>query len=68
MAHHEPVIYATNLFKNFGPVRALDNLNLNIAPGEVHGYLGPNGAGEICHHARALRAAKARCGHGAGLR
>ncbi|WP_120004118.1 ABC transporter ATP-binding protein [Nesterenkonia muleiensis] len=41
-----PVIYAQDLVKEFGPVRALDNLNLNIAPGEVHGYLGPNGAGK----------------------
>src|SRR5690625_828996 len=41
-----PVIFAQDLVKEFGPVRALDNLNLNIAPGEVHGYLGPNGAGK----------------------
>ncbi|WP_150460890.1 ABC transporter ATP-binding protein [Nesterenkonia ebinurensis] len=46
MNENAPVIYAENLIKEFGPVRALDNLNLNIASGEVHGFLGPNGAGK----------------------
>ena len=46
MQETESVIYAQGLVKEFGPVRALDNLNLNIAPGEVHGFLGPNGAGK----------------------
>lgn len=46
MTDTTPVISAHNLVKTFGPVRALDNLNLNIAHGEVHGYLGPNGAGK----------------------
>ncbi len=46
MRESTPVIYTENLVKEFGPVRALDNLNLNIAAGEVHGYLGPNGAGK----------------------
>lgn len=41
-----PIILTENLTKTFGPVKALDNLNLSIAPGEVHGFLGPNGAGK----------------------
>lgn len=46
MSEKTPVIYAQDLVKQFGQVRALDTLNLNIAPGEVHGFLGPNGAGK----------------------
>ncbi|MDA2811750.1 ABC transporter ATP-binding protein [Nocardiopsis sp. RSe5-2] len=34
------------LAKSFGPVRALDGLDLAVEPGEVHGFLGPNGAGK----------------------
>jgi ABC-2 type transport system ATP-binding protein len=34
------------LTKTFGPVRALDGLDLTVHAGEVHGFLGPNGAGK----------------------
>lgn len=40
------VIAARGLVKTFGPTRALDGLDLEVAPGEVHGFLGPNGAGK----------------------
>lgn len=39
-------ISISDLVKTFGPTRALDGLDLEVAPGEVHGYLGPNGAGK----------------------
>jgi ABC-2 type transport system ATP-binding protein len=42
----QPVIEVRGLAKNFGRTKALDGLNLNVAPGEVHGFLGPNGAGK----------------------
>ncbi len=35
-----------NLTKDYGKHRALDQLNLTIAPGEVFGLLGPNGSGK----------------------
>ncbi len=35
-----------NVVKTFGPTRALDGLDLEVATGEVHGYLGPNGSGK----------------------
>ena len=41
-----PAIDVTGLVKTFGPVRALDGLDLSVATGEVHGFLGPNGAGK----------------------
>ena len=41
-----PAIQLSNLVKTFGPVRALDGLDLDVEVGEVHGFLGPNGAGK----------------------
>jgi ribose transport system ATP-binding protein len=35
-----------NLSKQFGNVRALSDLSMYIAPGEVHGLVGENGAGK----------------------
>jgi ABC-2 type transport system ATP-binding protein len=35
-----------DVVKTFGPVRALDGLDLVVEAGEVHGFLGPNGAGK----------------------
>jgi ABC-2 type transport system ATP-binding protein len=40
-----PVISVHGLVKTFGRFRALDCLDLTVLPGEVHGFLGPNGAG-----------------------
>jgi ABC-2 type transport system ATP-binding protein len=42
----EPAITATGLVKSFGDVRALDGVDLEVAPGTVLGLLGPNGAGK----------------------
>jgi len=39
-------ISVTGLVKTFGPTRALDGLDLEVATGEVHGFLGPNGSGK----------------------
>jgi len=36
----------TGLVKSFGAFRALDGLDLEVAAGEVHGFLGPNGSGK----------------------
>ena len=45
MTAPQPVIRTEGLVKTFGAVRALDGLDLEVTPGEVHGFLGPNGAG-----------------------
>jgi ABC-2 type transport system ATP-binding protein len=42
----EPVIRARGLSKRFGPVRAVDRLDLDVRYGEVYGFLGPNGSGK----------------------
>ena len=39
-------ISVADLTKTFGSTVALDGLDLEVAPGEVHGFLGPNGAGK----------------------
>ena len=39
-------IEADELVRDFGPVRALDHLSLQVPAGIVFGFLGPNGAGK----------------------
>jgi len=41
-----PVIVARSLVKRFGDFTAVDNIDVEIAPGESFGFLGPNGAGK----------------------
>lgn len=35
-----------HLSKNYGDKKAVDDLNLHIAPGEIYGFIGHNGAGK----------------------
>ena len=40
------MIEVTNLTKQYGTTRAVDNLSFSVKPGIVTGFLGPNGAGK----------------------
>jgi ABC-2 type transport system ATP-binding protein len=40
------VIQTRGLSKRYASTLALDSLDLTVAPGEVYGYLGPNGSGK----------------------
>lgn len=40
------MIRIESLVKNYGDVRALDGLNLEVKGGQIYGFLGPNGAGK----------------------
>jgi ABC-2 type transport system ATP-binding protein len=42
----DDAISVSGLVKTFGSTRALDGLDLAVARGEVHGFLGPNGSGK----------------------
>jgi ABC-2 type transport system ATP-binding protein len=42
----EPAISIAGLTKSFGRTKALNGLDLEVAAGEVHGFLGPNGSGK----------------------
>lgn len=44
--HKRIMIETQELTKNYGPITAVDNLNLTISKGEIFGLLGPNGAGK----------------------
>src|SRR5262249_62166692 len=39
-------VRARDVSKSFGEVVALDGVDLDVAPGQVHGLVGPNGAGK----------------------
>ncbi len=42
----EPVIIAEGLTRKFGEFVAVDHISFQVNPGEVVGYLGPNGSGK----------------------
>jgi len=41
-----PVLKLENLEKHFGGLRAVDGIDIEVAPGTVHALIGPNGSGK----------------------
>ena len=39
-------VLTRGLVRRFGPVRAVDGIDLSVRAGEIYGFLGPNGAGK----------------------
>jgi ABC-2 type transport system ATP-binding protein len=39
-------VEARGLVKRYGPITAVDDVDLTVEPGDVYGFLGPNGAGK----------------------
>lgn len=52
----------SGLSKSFGNTKALDGVDLTVAPGEVAGFLGPNGAGKSTTLRVLLGLLRADCG------
>lgn len=42
----QPIVELKNLSKTIGKKKIIDNLNLQLFPGQITGFLGPNGAGK----------------------
>ena len=45
-AHADPMVDVRHLSKEFGPIRAVDDVSFAVGRGQVLGFLGPNGAGK----------------------
>jgi galactofuranose transport system ATP-binding protein len=46
MESSRPLVEMTGISVAFGPVQALDAVDLRLYPGEVHALMGENGAGK----------------------
>jgi len=45
-SERHPLLTIENLVKDFGGLRAVNNVSLNLTEGEIHGLIGPNGSGK----------------------
>ena len=41
-----PILQVKNMSHDFGGLRAVQNYNLELEPGQIRGLIGPNGAGK----------------------
>jgi ABC-2 type transport system ATP-binding protein len=43
---NQPILCVSSISKSFGEVQAVDNVSLEIHPGQIYGLVGPDGAGK----------------------
>ncbi len=58
-----PAVRAVDLVKAFGPLRAVDGVSFDLAPGRIYGLLGPNGSGKTTLIRLLTGMARATSGH-----
>ena len=58
-----PAVRAVDLVKAFGPLRAVDGVSFELAPGRIYGILGPNGSGKTTLIRLLTGMARATSGH-----
>lgn len=61
--HVPPAVRGRGISRCFGDVVALDGVDLDVAPGRIHGLVGPNGAGKTTLLGLLLGLAAADGGH-----
>lgn len=59
----QPILRATKINKNFGPTRALVDVDFLLCRGEVHGLIGENGSGKSTFSSIAAGAQPCDSGH-----
>jgi len=59
----EIILSATNLSKNYGPLKAVNQLSFELYKGNIYGLLGPNGSGKSTTLGMVLNVVNPSLGH-----
>ncbi len=46
ISRQAPLFEGKRMFKYFGPTKAVDDVDISVSPGEIHGLIGENGSGK----------------------